>query len=95
MDRPELRPPDSGDPRGSVLRAHDTEPVRPDRRGDPVVVPVAQLRSRLGENLGRVRFAGERLVLTTHGAPVAAVVSLDDLERLQQVDVVGVPAPVV
>ena len=60
-----------------------------------MVVPVAKLRSRLGETLGRVRFAGERLVLTTHGAPVAAVVPLDDLERLRQVDVVGIPAPVV
>lgn len=60
-----------------------------------MVVPVAQLRSRLGQTLGRVRFAGERLVLTTHGAPVAAVVTLDDLERLRQVDVVGIPAPVV
>ena len=60
-----------------------------------MTVPVAQLRSRLGQSLGRVRFAGERLLLTTHGAPVAAVVSLDDLERLRQVDVVGVPAPVV
>ena len=68
---------------------------RPTDHRDPVTVPVAALRSRMAVNLGRVRFAGARLVLTTHGTPVAAVVSLDDLELLHQVDVVGIPAPVV
>jgi prevent-host-death family protein len=56
-------------------------------------VPVAELRARLAETLGRVRFAGDRLVLTTHGRPVAAVVSLRDLERLEEVDVVGLLSP--
>lgn len=69
------------------------EPVRSPRVA--VAVPVAELRSRLGDTLGRVRFGGERLVLTAHGTPIAAVVCLDDLERLEQVDVVGIPTPAV
>lgn len=82
------------DPRRNAPPAPDATPATPGR-GHPTRVPVALLRSRLGETLGRVRFAGERLVLTTHGTPIAAVVPLDDLERLEQVDVVGIPTPVV
>lgn len=59
----------------------------------PSTVPVAELRSRLAETLGRVRFTSERVVLTSHGTPVAVVVPLDDLERLEQVDVVGIQSP--
>lgn len=39
-------------------------------------------RRELGEIINRVGFGGERVVITRHGKPAVAVVSLADLERL-------------
>ena len=55
-----------------------------------------EFKARLSEFLGRVAFTRERLVVTRHGKPVAAVVSMDDLRRLEALDANrNAPAPAV
>lgn len=44
------------------------------------------LRAHLGEFLGRVRYGQERVTVTSHGKPVAAIVSIDDLELLERIE---------
>ena len=41
------------------------------------------LRRRAGELLARIRYTGERFVIEKNGAPVAALVSIEDLRRLE------------
>ena len=40
-------------------------------------------RSRFGELVNRARFGRERIVLTEHGKPVAAIISVEELAELQ------------
>ena len=49
-------------------------------------IPVTQARADLADLVNRVAYSGERVVLTRHGKTVAALVSADDLERLEQID---------
>ena len=44
------------------------------------------LRANLGEFLGRVRYGQERVTVTSHGKPVAALVTIDDLELLERIE---------
>ena len=50
------------------------------------VLSVTEAREQLAEITGRVRFAGERIVLQKHGKTVAALVSPSDLEALQALE---------
>jgi prevent-host-death family protein len=47
-------------------------------------VPVTKARADLADLVNRVVYGGERIVLTRHGRAVAAIVSADDLRRLEQ-----------
>lgn len=47
---------------------------------------VAEARRTLAEALNQVAYAGERVILERHGKPVAALVSLDDLRRLEELE---------
>lgn len=47
-------------------------------------IPVTQARADLAELVNRVAYSGERVVLTRHGRPVAALVSAEDLELLDR-----------
>ena len=49
-------------------------------------VPVTQARSELADLVNRVVYGGERVVLTRHGRPVAALVAAADLELLEAAD---------
>lgn len=42
-----------------------------------------EAKTHLSEYLNRVRYAGERIVIERHGKPIAALVSTEDLERLE------------
>lgn len=42
-----------------------------------------EAKTHLSEYLNRVRYGGERIVIERHGKPVAALVSPEDLERLE------------
>lgn len=41
-----------------------------------------EAKTHLSEYLNRVRYGGERIVIERHGKPVAALVGVEDLERL-------------
>ena len=49
-------------------------------------VPVTQARAELAELINRVVYGGERVVVTRHGKPLAALVSAADLRRLEDLD---------
>ena len=44
---------------------------------------VAEAKNRFSEVLRRAEYGGERVVVERHGKPVAAIVSTDDLRRLE------------
>jgi prevent-host-death family protein len=46
----------------------------------------SQLREELSEALNRVAYGGERIVLRRHGKDVAALVPMDDLARLEEME---------
>jgi len=47
---------------------------------------VMKFRSDMADPLNKVAYAGERVVLHRRGKPVAAVVSMDDLKRLEAIE---------
>ncbi|MFD5657495.1 type II toxin-antitoxin system Phd/YefM family antitoxin [Streptomyces hirsutus] len=47
-------------------------------------IPVTQARAELADLINRVVYGGERVVVTRHGKPLVALVSADDLCRLDQ-----------
>jgi prevent-host-death family protein len=47
-------------------------------------ISIGQVKRDISTLVNRVAYGGERLVLTSRGKPKAALVSLSDLERLQQ-----------
>ncbi|CAM5653915.1 type II toxin-antitoxin system Phd/YefM family antitoxin [Kribbella sp. NPDC020789] len=55
-------------------------------------IPVTQARAELADLINRVVYGGERVVVTRHGKPLVALVSADDLRRLDEMK--DVPEPV-
>ena len=47
-------------------------------------VSIGQVKRDLSDLVNRVAYGGERIVLTSRGKPKAAIVSMDDYERLEQ-----------
>jgi prevent-host-death family protein len=45
---------------------------------------VTQARAELAERVNRVGYTGERILLTRHGRPLAALVPVEDLEVLDR-----------
>ena len=52
----------------------------------PEVLSVTEARGQLTELTGRVRFAGERILLKEHGKTVAALVSPSDVKALEALE---------
>jgi prevent-host-death family protein len=48
------------------------------------VYPLRQAQARLDELVARAHHGQERVLLTEHGRPVAAIISVADLEELQR-----------
>jgi len=46
-------------------------------------VSIRDLRGRLSDAVNRAMYTGERIGITRHGKPVAALVSMSDLEALE------------
>jgi prevent-host-death family protein len=46
-------------------------------------IPAMMLRQRAGDLLARVHYTGERFIIERHGEAIAALVSIDDLRRLE------------
>ncbi len=55
-------------------------------------INAADLHQRVGEILAKIRYTGDRYIIERRGVPVAAVVSMEDLERLQSLGISSVPA---
>ncbi|MFO0965275.1 MAG: type II toxin-antitoxin system prevent-host-death family antitoxin [Gemmataceae bacterium] len=49
-------------------------------------ISVSEIRDHLADALNRVAYAGERVVLERRGKGVAALVSLEDLEMLEELE---------
>lgn len=49
-------------------------------------VSVGEARRNLAELVAKVGFGGKRVMLQRHGKPVAAVVSIEDLRRLEELE---------
>lgn len=45
-------------------------------------VSIGQVKRDISELVNRVSYAGERIILTSRGKPKAALISMDDYERL-------------
>ncbi|MFJ9042560.1 type II toxin-antitoxin system Phd/YefM family antitoxin [Streptomyces sp. NPDC102347] len=60
-------------------------------------IPVTQARAELADLINRVVYGGERVVVTRHGKPLVALVSADDLRRLDELKDVpeGAEEPVI
>lgn len=52
---------------------------------DAIDVTSEQLRLGLGELINRVKYGGERVRVTRRGKPAAALISIEDLELLEDV----------
>ena len=49
-------------------------------------VPVAEIKSHLSEYLAVSHREGKRIIITKRGKPFAAIISIDDLANLEQLD---------
>jgi prevent-host-death family protein len=49
-------------------------------------ISVMDFRKRIGDILSRVHYTGEQFVIERNGEPVAAIIAIDDLKRLQTLD---------
>ena len=47
-------------------------------------ISASDLHLKVGQVIARIRYAGERFIIERRGEPVAAVVSIEDLRRLEQ-----------
>ena len=54
------------------------------------VVPFSDARSCLTDIVNEVAYAGKRVILTRKGKKLAAIVSLEDLEALESMNLDGV-----
>jgi len=54
-------------------------------------VSIAEAKSNFSEYISRVAFANEKLVITKRGKPVAGLVSLEDIKRLDKLKLLQIP----
>jgi prevent-host-death family protein len=60
--------------------------VQPPRRLGDEDISIAELRARLGDLVSRISYKLDRVVITKHGKPVAALISASDLEKFQELE---------
>ena len=60
--------------------------VEPPRRPGDEVISIADLRAQLGDMVTRVSYKHDRIVISKHGKPVAALISSDDLEFFERLE---------
>jgi prevent-host-death family protein len=47
-------------------------------------ISIGQVKRDISDLVNRVAYGGERIILTSRGKPKAAIVSMEDYERLEQ-----------
>lgn len=52
----------------------------------PSTISTTKAREFLADLITEVAYKGERVILTRHGKPVAAIISAEDLERLEALE---------
>jgi prevent-host-death family protein len=52
----------------------------------PSTISTSKAREFLADLITEVAYKGERVILTRHGKPVAAIISAEDLERLEAME---------
>ncbi len=57
-----------------------------DEFDDLDTITIVDFQDRLAEITNRASYGGERIVLTRHGKPIAAIVGIKDLERLRTLE---------
>ena len=60
--------------------------VEPPRRLGDEDISLADLRARLGDLVTRISYQHDRVVITKHGKPVAALISASDMEKFQELE---------
>jgi prevent-host-death family protein len=50
------------------------------------IIGTAEIKARLSEIIARVRYGEDRIIVTRRGIHVAALISMEDLERLEALD---------
>jgi len=60
--------------------------VEPPRRLGDEDISIAELRARLGDLVSRVSYKHDRVVITKHGKPVAALISASDMEKFEELE---------
>lgn len=59
----------------------------------PEYVPLAEVKNRLSEVVERIERAHGRVVVTKYGRPAAVIMSIEDLESLEEtLEILGNPA---
>ncbi|MBV9950066.1 MAG: type II toxin-antitoxin system Phd/YefM family antitoxin [Myxococcales bacterium] len=66
--------------------AEPMEPNAPAPKAGERILSTAEARSHLSETLGRVAYAGERVLIGKRGRPMAALVPVADLEALRAME---------
>jgi prevent-host-death family protein len=51
-----------------------------------LTISTLDLRGRIGDVINRVIYRGERVILEKRGKPVAAIIGMDELRRLEQLE---------
>jgi prevent-host-death family protein len=59
---------------------------QPYETGENAVVRISEAREDLAELVNRAGYGGERVQLTRHGRPVAAIISAEDLALLESLE---------
>ena len=49
-------------------------------------IDTSKLRQHLPDTLNKVAYKGERILLSRYGKPLAAIVSIEDLARLEELE---------
>jgi len=60
--------------------------VEPPRRLGDEDISLADLRARLGDLVTRISYQHDRVVITKHGKPVAALISASDMEKFEELE---------
>lgn len=55
-------------------------------------VGIAEVKRSISTLVNRVAFGGDRIILTSHGKPKAALISIEDLHKLEELEKVAGPA---
>lgn len=51
-----------------------------------ITISAMNLRDQIGEILNRVLYAGDRYIIERRGKPVAAVISIEELQHLERLE---------